>query len=128
MPPKAYRWVAEMQEIAGFVADDPAARELYEGAAEFYERFAEDFERRQEGRRGAADFWKSAATDSCRIHRRVGKIAAPDWPRRHRIDAILPARLGPRGGCLPIEPPSGKAKYSLRQENDGGDENKAEWN
>jgi putative dehydrogenase len=43
MPPKAYRWVAEMQEIAGFVGDDPAARELYEGAAEFYERFAEDF-------------------------------------------------------------------------------------
>ncbi len=44
MPPKAYRWVAEMQEIAGFVADDPGARDLYEGAAEFYERFAEDFE------------------------------------------------------------------------------------
>jgi len=43
MPPKAYRWVAEMHEIAGFVGDDPAARELYEGAAEFYERFAEDF-------------------------------------------------------------------------------------
>jgi 3-hydroxyisobutyrate dehydrogenase-like beta-hydroxyacid dehydrogenase len=44
MPPKAYRWVAEMHEIAGFVAGDPAARELYEGAAQFYERFAEDFE------------------------------------------------------------------------------------
>jgi hypothetical protein len=44
MPPKAYRWVAEMHEIAGFVADDPAARELYEGAADFYEQFAEDFE------------------------------------------------------------------------------------
>jgi L-threonate 2-dehydrogenase len=44
MPPKAYRWVAEMQEIAGFVAGDTAASELYEGAAHFYERFAEDFE------------------------------------------------------------------------------------
>jgi 3-hydroxyisobutyrate dehydrogenase-like beta-hydroxyacid dehydrogenase len=43
MPPKAYRWVAEMQEIAGFVGDDPAAADLYEGAAEFYARFAEDF-------------------------------------------------------------------------------------
>jgi len=42
MPPKAYRWVAEMEEIAGFVGDDPASRELYEGAAEFYQRFAED--------------------------------------------------------------------------------------
>src|ERR1700728_4792812 len=28
MPAKAYRWVAEMQEIAGFVGDDAAAREL----------------------------------------------------------------------------------------------------
>src|SRR5580704_3892132 len=44
MPPKAYRWVAEMHEIAGFVADDPSARELYEGAAHFYETFAEEFE------------------------------------------------------------------------------------
>jgi L-threonate 2-dehydrogenase len=43
MPEKAYRWIAEMQEIAGFVGDDPAARELYEGAAHFYERIAEDF-------------------------------------------------------------------------------------
>ena len=44
MPPKAYRWVAEMQEIADFVGDDPGARNLYRGAAEFYGRFAQDFE------------------------------------------------------------------------------------
>jgi len=43
MPAKAYRWIAEMQEIAGFVSDDPAARELYDGAAHFYERIAEDY-------------------------------------------------------------------------------------
>jgi len=43
MPLKAYRWVAEMHEIAGFVREDPAAREIYEGAAHFYERIAEDF-------------------------------------------------------------------------------------
>jgi len=43
MPAKAYRWIAEMQEIAGFVGDDPAARELYQGAAHFYQRVAEDF-------------------------------------------------------------------------------------
>jgi len=43
MPAKAYRWIAEMQEIAGFVGDDPAARELYQGAAHFFERIAEDF-------------------------------------------------------------------------------------
>jgi len=44
MPPKAYRWVAEMHEIAGFVGADPTAHELYEGAAHFYERLAEDFD------------------------------------------------------------------------------------
>jgi L-threonate 2-dehydrogenase len=44
MPPKAYRWVAEMHEIAGFVGDDPTAHELYEGAAHFYERIAEDYD------------------------------------------------------------------------------------
>jgi L-threonate 2-dehydrogenase len=44
MPPKAYRWVAEMQEIAGFVGEDPTAHELYQGAAHFYERIAEDFD------------------------------------------------------------------------------------
>jgi 3-hydroxyisobutyrate dehydrogenase-like beta-hydroxyacid dehydrogenase len=43
MPPKAYRWVAEMHEIADFVGEDPTAHELYEGAAHFYERIAEDF-------------------------------------------------------------------------------------
>jgi len=44
MPPKAYRWVAEMHEIANFVGEDPAAHELYTGAAHFYEEIARDFE------------------------------------------------------------------------------------
>jgi len=44
MPPKAYRWVAEMHEIADFVGDDPSGHELYVGAAHFYEQFARDFE------------------------------------------------------------------------------------
>jgi len=43
LPAKAYRWIAEMREIAGFVGEDPAAGELYEGAAHFYERVADDF-------------------------------------------------------------------------------------
>ena len=45
MYPKAYRWVAEMHEIAGFVGEDPTAHELYVGAAHLYERIAEDFEK-----------------------------------------------------------------------------------
>jgi len=44
MPPKAYRWVAEMHEIADFVGEDPSAHELYVGAAHFYEQIARDFE------------------------------------------------------------------------------------
>jgi 3-hydroxyisobutyrate dehydrogenase-like beta-hydroxyacid dehydrogenase len=43
MPPKAYRWIAEMHEIADFVSEDPAGNELYTGAAHFYERIAQDF-------------------------------------------------------------------------------------
>jgi putative dehydrogenase len=43
MPPKAYRWVAEMHEIADFVSEDPSAHELYIGAAHFYEQIANDF-------------------------------------------------------------------------------------
>ena len=41
---KAYRWVAEMEEIAAFVGEDPAAAKFYQGAAELYARIAADFE------------------------------------------------------------------------------------
>ncbi len=44
MPPKSYRWIAEMHEIADFVGEDPSAHELYLGAAHFYEQIARDFE------------------------------------------------------------------------------------
>jgi L-threonate 2-dehydrogenase len=39
---KAYRWVAEMEEIAGFVGEDAAARQMFEATAQFYERIAAD--------------------------------------------------------------------------------------
>jgi L-threonate 2-dehydrogenase len=41
MFPKAYRWVAEMEEIAQFLAADPAAPHIYAAMARLYERFAE---------------------------------------------------------------------------------------
>jgi 3-hydroxyisobutyrate dehydrogenase-like beta-hydroxyacid dehydrogenase len=41
MPPKAYRWVAEMEEIAGFTGSD-AEREMYLAIAKFYERLSRD--------------------------------------------------------------------------------------
>jgi len=42
MFPKAYRWVAEMQEIAAFVDEDTSAAQIYRGAAELYARLARD--------------------------------------------------------------------------------------
>ncbi len=42
MYPKAYRWVAEMEEIAGFIADPDAGSAMLEGAARLYERIATD--------------------------------------------------------------------------------------
>ena len=41
---KAYRWVAEMEEIAGFVSEDAAGNQIFAGAADLYERIAEDFD------------------------------------------------------------------------------------
>ena len=49
MPPKAYRWVAEMEEIAQFQEDDPAARDMYLGIARFYEQIAAALEARKPG-------------------------------------------------------------------------------
>jgi putative dehydrogenase len=39
---KAYRWVAEMEEIAGFVEQDAAGHTLFESTAELYRRIAAD--------------------------------------------------------------------------------------
>ena len=41
MPPKAYRWVAEMEEIAEFQKDDPGAAAMYHGIAQFYQQIAD---------------------------------------------------------------------------------------
>jgi len=41
MFPKAYRWVAEMQEIAGFHGDGPA-RDMYQAIAALYQQLATD--------------------------------------------------------------------------------------
>ena len=40
---KAYRWVAEMEEIAGFTGEAASGGKIFAGAAEFYQRIAEDF-------------------------------------------------------------------------------------
>jgi 3-hydroxyisobutyrate dehydrogenase-like beta-hydroxyacid dehydrogenase len=41
MYPKAYRWVAEMREIAGFLEAEGGVGVMFEGAARLYERLAD---------------------------------------------------------------------------------------
>jgi putative dehydrogenase len=41
---KAYRWVAEMEEIAAFIGPEHTGDGLYQSAARLYERIAADFE------------------------------------------------------------------------------------
>ena len=48
MLPKAYRWVAEMREIAAFLGPDDPAALIYEGVARLYERLADDRADRQD--------------------------------------------------------------------------------
>lgn len=42
MIPKAYRWVAEMREISGFLGQDHPASLIYEGLARLFEHIATD--------------------------------------------------------------------------------------
>ncbi len=42
MYPKAYRWVAEMEEIAEFLGPDDPASKIFEANAEIFARIAED--------------------------------------------------------------------------------------
>ena len=44
MYPKAYRWVAEMQEIADFLGEDDPAATIFRGMADVFSRLAEDVE------------------------------------------------------------------------------------
>jgi putative dehydrogenase len=41
---KAYRWVAEMEEIAAFVGDDRLGAPFYTAAAALYETVAADYD------------------------------------------------------------------------------------
>jgi 3-hydroxyisobutyrate dehydrogenase-like beta-hydroxyacid dehydrogenase len=48
MYPKAYRWVAEMEEVSDFAGDNAAAKDMYAAIAQFYEHLARDFEAGQQ--------------------------------------------------------------------------------
>lgn len=62
MFPKAYRWVAEMEEIAAFLADDDRGAMIYRGAARLYQRMAEEggHPDAAEGLRALIDFCSAA--------------------------------------------------------------------
>jgi len=44
MTPKAYRWVAEMEEVSGFAGENAAAKDMYAAIARFYQHIAQDFD------------------------------------------------------------------------------------
>ena len=56
MYPKAYRWVAEMEEVSDFAGDNAPAREMYAAIAQFYEHLAADFAGSQKDITALKDF------------------------------------------------------------------------
>ncbi len=61
MIPKAYRWVAEMQEIANFIAADGAG-DIYTGASNVYERIARAISNGGPEINALREFYAAAAT------------------------------------------------------------------
>ena len=59
MYPKAYRWVAEMREIAAFLSEDKAAAMIFEGAAQLYDRLATDIANEGQERHTLDEFLRS---------------------------------------------------------------------
>jgi L-threonate 2-dehydrogenase len=61
MYPKAYRWVAEMREIAAFLSEDgdQAAAMIFEGAAQLYDRLAADIANEERERATLDEFFRS---------------------------------------------------------------------
>ena len=62
MYPKAYRWVAEMQEVAAFAGSDAATRDIYDAIAALYAALAQDVAGSRE-RVGALDAFLASATN-----------------------------------------------------------------
>jgi L-threonate 2-dehydrogenase len=59
MFPKAYRWVAEMEQIAEFAGADSEGASIYQGAARLYERISAEFQ-------GPPSEWVLALTAFCK--------------------------------------------------------------
>ncbi len=78
---KAYRWVAEMEEVAGFAGEDDASLKMFDSFAALYERRAKDFSGAKTETKTLSR-WEDASGD-CR--ERVGVVittpASPASPR-----------------------------------------------
>ena len=57
---KAYRWVAEMEEISEFAGDDAATRAMYAAIAQFYAGLAQDFDSSREQTQALTAFLQGA--------------------------------------------------------------------
>ena len=111
---KAYRFVGEMEEIADYVGEDPAAQEMFEAFADFYTRLAADFEGKQEeterARRRSSSRSNSqrdrgnahAGRDRRRGPGRAVPVAAAA-ARRHRLRGagVAAAATTSRAACAP---------------------------
>jgi hypothetical protein len=53
---KAYRWVAEMEEVSDFAGETAASKHMYAAVAEFYEHLACDFASDQKDVSALKDF------------------------------------------------------------------------
>jgi putative dehydrogenase len=56
MYPKAYRWVAEMEEVSDFTGENMASKKMYAAIAQFYEHIARDFDSDQRDVSALKDF------------------------------------------------------------------------
>jgi len=63
MFPKAYRWVAEMEQIAEFAGEDNKGASIYQGVARLYERITAELESDPSGE------WLSALDSFCKRRR-----------------------------------------------------------
>jgi putative dehydrogenase len=66
--PRAYRWVAEMEEIAEFASEDPAAQQIYLGIARLYARLAADVAGPNADTRALQDFLLTAQAAAHAAH------------------------------------------------------------
>jgi putative dehydrogenase len=63
MYPKAYRWVAEMEEVSDFAGENPATKDMYAAIAQFYEHLARDFDSDQRDVAALKDFVGKSVKD-----------------------------------------------------------------